>query len=68
MFFYKIYIILRKNVFKWKKRFTLKCFLIEKNINENVKITYFFLISKLLFYFKNFQIKSKINLHVTVIL
>ena len=44
-----------------KKTFTLKCFLTEKNINENVKISYFFLISKFLFYFKNFQIKSKIN-------
>ena len=28
---------------------------------------FFFLISKFLFYFKNFQIKSKINLHVAVI-
>ena len=50
-FFYKIYIICRKNVFNMEKSFVMKIFfteekifLMEKNINVNVK--YIYIISK----------------------
>ena len=65
-FFYKIYIICRKNIFIWKKKcfilkifvFTEKNFFTEKNINENVKNIY--LISKIYFYTENVCVTNKI--------
>ena len=56
--FYKIYIICRKNVFIWKKKFYIEFFFTEKNINENVKIYISHL--KIYFYAENVCVTNKI--------
>ena len=64
--FYKIYIVCRKNVFIWKKRFYIeKLFFTDKNINENVKNIYLSF-EKYIFMQKMFalQIKYKSLLNI----
>ena len=65
MFFTKYTLFPEKNVFIWKKSFTMKnffnekiFFFTEKNINENVKNIY--LISKIYFYTENICVTNKI--------
>ena len=53
------------------KCFLFLCLLFQINKNSKVirasssSVVFFFFISKFSFYFKNIQIKSKVNLHVT---